>query len=168
VKRWRLGRLWGPEAEGVPVKPATQPSELQPASEPPAPPEMQATIPEEKPEMPETALSGKEVFVQKSTPGDIQLSPSVRRLVAEKNLDVSKIAGTGPGGRISKGDVLLYLEDAPGGIPEKVASQVCEEPSAVQATEEVKGSKCPPSASGLQNGFWSPSKIRPCLRLSMR
>jgi len=132
------------EAEGVPVKPATQPSELQPASEPPAPPEMQATIPEEKPEMPETALSGKEVFVQKSTPGDIQLSPSVRRLVAEKNLDVSKIAGTGPGGRISKGDVLLYLEDAPGGIPEKVASQVCEEPSAVQATEEVKRVKMSP------------------------
>jgi 2-oxoglutarate dehydrogenase E2 component (dihydrolipoamide succinyltransferase) len=40
------------------------------------------------------------------------LAPSVRRLVAEKNLDVSKIAGTGPGGRITKGDVILYLEQA--------------------------------------------------------
>ncbi|MGD8255404.1 MAG: E3 binding domain-containing protein, partial [Syntrophobacterales bacterium] len=37
------------------------------------------------------------------------LAPSVRRLVAEKNLDVSKIAGTGPGGRITKGDVILHL-----------------------------------------------------------
>ena len=47
------------------------------------------------------------------------LAPSVRRLVAEKNLDVSKIKGTGPGGRINKGDVLLYLENAPAGIPDE-------------------------------------------------
>src|SRR5512139_3331608 len=38
------------------------------------------------------------------------LSPAVRRLVAAKNLDVAAIAGTGPGGRITKGDVLLFLE----------------------------------------------------------
>jgi len=41
------------------------------------------------------------------------LSPAVRRLVTEKGLDVSRIAGTGPGGRLTKGDVLLYLEQAP-------------------------------------------------------
>ena len=40
------------------------------------------------------------------------LAPSVRRLVAEKTLDVSKITGTGPRGRITKGDVILYLEQA--------------------------------------------------------
>jgi 2-oxoglutarate dehydrogenase E2 component (dihydrolipoamide succinyltransferase) len=50
---------------------------------------------------------------------DIPLAPSVRRLVAEKKLDVSKIQGTGPSGRINKGDVLLYLENAPAGIPEE-------------------------------------------------
>jgi 2-oxoglutarate dehydrogenase E2 component (dihydrolipoamide succinyltransferase) len=46
--------------------------------------------------------------------------PSVRRLVAEKNLDVSKITGTGPGGRITKGDVLLYLEQAAVAVPSEV------------------------------------------------
>ncbi len=55
----------------------------------------------------------------KATPVRQVLAPSVRRLVAEKRLDVGKISGTGPGGRISKGDVLLYLEKAPAGIPEK-------------------------------------------------
>jgi 2-oxoglutarate dehydrogenase E2 component (dihydrolipoamide succinyltransferase) len=40
------------------------------------------------------------------------LAPSVRRLVAEKNLDVATIVGTGPGGRITKGDVILHLEQA--------------------------------------------------------
>jgi 2-oxoglutarate dehydrogenase E2 component (dihydrolipoamide succinyltransferase) len=49
------------------------------------------------------------------------LSPSVRRLVAEKNLDVSKIAGTGPGGRITKGDVILYLEHGVPAAPPAVA-----------------------------------------------
>ena len=42
-------------------------------------------------------------------PGRI-LPPSVRRLVAEQNLDVTSIIPTGPGSRITKGDVLLHLE----------------------------------------------------------
>jgi len=46
------------------------------------------------------------------------LSPAVRRLMDEKRLDPAKIQGTGPGGRITKGDVLLFLEQAPAGIPE--------------------------------------------------
>jgi 2-oxoglutarate dehydrogenase E2 component (dihydrolipoamide succinyltransferase) len=41
------------------------------------------------------------------------LPPSVRRLVAEHGIDVRRISGTGPGGRITKGDVLLHLERAP-------------------------------------------------------
>jgi 2-oxoglutarate dehydrogenase E2 component (dihydrolipoamide succinyltransferase) len=47
------------------------------------------------------------------------LSPSVRRLVAEKQLDVSKIEGTGRGGRVTKEDVILHLAEAePGPKPE--------------------------------------------------
>ncbi len=53
--------------------------------------------------------------------GEMPLSPAVRRLVAEKRLDVSQIHGSGPGGRITKGDVLLYLEQAPAGVPESCA-----------------------------------------------
>jgi 2-oxoglutarate dehydrogenase E2 component (dihydrolipoamide succinyltransferase) len=41
---------------------------------------------------------------------NVIMPPSVRRLVAEKNIDISKVAGTGPGGRLTKGDVLEYLE----------------------------------------------------------
>jgi pyruvate dehydrogenase E2 component (dihydrolipoamide acetyltransferase) len=37
------------------------------------------------------------------------LSPAVRRLVAENNLDPAAIAGTGAGGRIKKKDVLAHL-----------------------------------------------------------
>ena len=72
-----------------------------------------------------------------ATPADsIPLVPSVRRLIAEKNLDVSKIQGTGPGGRLSKGDVLLYLEKAPAGIPDAAPTPAAQ-PSAA-AMEERK------------------------------
>ncbi|MFP5212355.1 MAG: 2-oxoglutarate dehydrogenase complex dihydrolipoyllysine-residue succinyltransferase [Acidobacteriota bacterium] len=40
------------------------------------------------------------------------LQPSVRSLVEERGVDVSQIAGTGPGGRITKGDVMLHLEES--------------------------------------------------------
>jgi 2-oxoglutarate dehydrogenase E2 component (dihydrolipoamide succinyltransferase) len=42
-----------------------------------------------------------------------QLSPAVRRLVHEKGVDIAAVTGTGPGGRITKGDVLLHLESLP-------------------------------------------------------
>ncbi|QSX32383.1 2-oxoglutarate dehydrogenase complex dihydrolipoyllysine-residue succinyltransferase [Shewanella avicenniae] len=40
------------------------------------------------------------------------LSPSVRRLVAEHNVDPSKIKGTGVGGRITKEDVEAFVKSA--------------------------------------------------------
>jgi 2-oxoglutarate dehydrogenase E2 component (dihydrolipoamide succinyltransferase) len=39
-----------------------------------------------------------------------RLSPAVRRLIAEHDLDISEIAGTGEGGRVSRRDVMKYLE----------------------------------------------------------
>ncbi len=35
------------------------------------------------------------------------LSPAVRRLVSEQSIDVARVPATGPGGRITKGDVLV-------------------------------------------------------------
>ena len=46
-------------------------------------------------------------------PGDSRpLSPAVRRLVAEQDVDVARVAATGPGGRVTKGDVLAFLESS--------------------------------------------------------
>jgi 2-oxoglutarate dehydrogenase E2 component (dihydrolipoamide succinyltransferase) len=50
------------------------------------------------------------------------MPPAVRRLVGEHRLDVSQIRGTGPGGRITKGDVLLFIEQsAPPAMPAPAA-----------------------------------------------
>jgi 2-oxoglutarate dehydrogenase E2 component (dihydrolipoamide succinyltransferase) len=73
------------------VAPLKKPQE--PVSEPPAP----------------VATEPVSVPAQPSLGSDV-LAPSVRRLIAEKNLDPSQISATGPGGRITKGDVVLFLE----------------------------------------------------------
>ena len=49
--------------------------------------------------------------------GPNRLSPAVRRLAREHNLDVSLIAGTGLGGRVTRNDVLRFLESAPAPTP---------------------------------------------------
>lgn len=42
---------------------------------------------------------------------DDSLSPAVRRLVAEHNIDVAKVSGSGKGGRITKEDVEAFIKD---------------------------------------------------------
>jgi 2-oxoglutarate dehydrogenase E2 component (dihydrolipoamide succinyltransferase) len=94
------------QAETAPAAPAQPaPTEAKPA---PAAEKKPEAVPEEARPAPSP------IFDDLQAP----LSPAVRRLIAEKQLDPRQIQGSGPGGRITKGDVLLYLEQAPAGMPE--------------------------------------------------
>lgn len=62
---------------------------------------------------------------------DIALSPAPKKIAAEQNVDVSKIAGTGKDGRVTKGDVLNAAANPPA-----VQAAV-----GVKTTERVKMSK---------------------------
>jgi 2-oxoglutarate dehydrogenase E2 component (dihydrolipoamide succinyltransferase) len=42
--------------------------------------------------------------------GEVLLSPAARRLAEEEGLDVGQLRGSGPGGRVTKEDVLAHLE----------------------------------------------------------
>ena len=59
-------------------------------------------------------------------------------MVAEKGVDVSQIRGTGPGGRITKGDVLLYLEETAGLAERRPPMAVPSEPVASQPIQSVQ------------------------------
>ena len=48
------------------------------------------------------------------------LSPSVRKIVEEKNIDISKVEGTGKAGRISKGDLINLMGNIPQSSERKV------------------------------------------------
>ena len=66
-----------------------------------------------------------------------RLSPAVRRLAREHSVDVSRIAGTGIGGRITRNDVLRYLESgagaAAGGVAEPSTTAPAPPPPAIPA-----------------------------------
>ena len=113
----------GPPADpGQPEKPV----------QPPPEPVMPASAPSKTAQIPD---------------GELRLAPAVRRLVTEKNLDPTLIPGTGPGGRITKGDVILYLESglspaatdtpAPANIPAPAAL----EPAKPAAADEAVSRK---------------------------
>ena len=94
------------EAESAPPEPPASDTAEPPPAETEAPPPEPA-----QPAPPAPVVEAEQP--QPAVPVDPGLSPAVRRLVAQKGVDVSQIIGTGPGGRVTKGDVMLYLEQAP-------------------------------------------------------
>lgn len=59
------------------------------------------------------AAAAAPVAAAPATESDDVLTPSVRRLIAEKGLDASKIQGSGKNGRVTKEDVEKFLAGAP-------------------------------------------------------
>ena len=59
------------------------------------------------------------------------MSPAVRKLVDENNLDAGQIKGTGKDGRLTKGDVLLFMKD--GGAAAAPAAAPAAKPAAPSA-----------------------------------
>ena len=75
----------------------------------------------------------------------LQFSPSVRRLIAAKNLDPGQIPGTGPGGRLTKSDVVLYLES--GRAPLAVGTS---DPATVTGAKQTSAEMPPPKAVAVE------------------
>ena len=71
---------------------------------------------------------------------EAQFAPSVRRLLAEKNLTPAQIKGTGPSGRITKSDVILYLESGQTPVSTGTADQATVA-GAKEASAEVSPEK---------------------------
>ena len=55
---------------------------------------------------------------------DMPLSPAVRRLVAENNINSAMIAGTGVDGRLTKADILAHMKGGSSAAPVSAASPV--------------------------------------------
>ncbi len=74
------------------------------------------------------------------------LSPVVRRLVSDHGIDVNSLVGTGPGNRITREDVLDYI-DKHGSTPQNVAPVVATPaaPAPVVATPVAPAPVAPPA-----------------------
>ena len=86
-------------------------AQSQESEQPPAEPAPTATI---SPTLIRAVDQDRETTVERAPN---RLSPAVRRLAAEHNLDVDRIAGTGMGGRVTRNDVLRYLEQQAAAVP---------------------------------------------------
>ena len=75
---------------------------------------------------------------------DVALSPAVRKLVEEHDLNPVQIAATGKGGRITKGDVLAHLETPPQAPPPAPSAAAPAPPAAVEPT--ARSSTAPDAA----------------------
>ena len=103
------------EAESVPVAetapPPAEPIEPAPAPEPP------------------------QAEAQVLDAGEFRASPVARRIAQERGIDLSQVPGTGPGGRITRQDVLSF--EPPAAAPEEApAAEVMDEGPAAEVPEE--------------------------------
>ncbi|PDH62685.1 MAG: dihydrolipoyllysine-residue succinyltransferase [SAR116 cluster bacterium MED-G05] len=80
---------------------------------------------------------------------DMPLSPAVRRLVAENNINPAMIAGTGVDGRLTKADILAHMKGGSSASPVSAAAPVSAA-SPVSAGTPVSTAPAQPAAAPRQ------------------
>jgi len=73
---------------------------------------------------------------------DVRSSPLVRKIARENNVDLSQVAGTGLGGRITKQDVMAFIEQGPATPPPPAPAS---RPVATPAPAAIPGDLVPMS-----------------------
>jgi len=105
----------GGAAAPAPVKPTQQEVPVAAPATPASAPAGPKTAPMVATAPPRTVAQPKEVIEFPQAEEDhVRSSPLVRRIARENNVDLSAVQGTGLGGRITKQDILAYLEKEPG------------------------------------------------------
>jgi 2-oxoglutarate dehydrogenase E2 component (dihydrolipoamide succinyltransferase) len=109
------------------------PAKAAPASVAPSPSQKEKQGERETPTAPPPQAAGSTAVDEEDS--DIRSSPLVRKLAREHNVDLAKVSGTGTGGRVTKQDVLDFVEQrtapprpaaaapAPASAPRQAAAQ---------------------------------------------
>jgi pyruvate dehydrogenase E2 component (dihydrolipoamide acetyltransferase) len=117
----------GPEPT---AEPAPEPATAEAAAEPAAPSTAETPAPVPAPAAPDVSGNGK-TFV----------SPVVARIAAEHGIDVGSVPGTGQGGRVTKKDILAFVEGGAAAAPAAPA------PPAEQPAAPAAPPPAPPAAA---------------------
>jgi pyruvate dehydrogenase E2 component (dihydrolipoyllysine-residue acetyltransferase) len=113
-------------AEPVPAEPAAPEPEAAPeAAAPAAAPPPQPPPQPEAPAAPAPSAAGN---------GKTFVSPVVARIASEHGIDPSSVPGTGTGGRVTKKDILAFIETGPPAAAPTAAPQPQPAPEPVAAT----------------------------------
>ncbi|MGK3104173.1 2-oxoglutarate dehydrogenase, E2 component, dihydrolipoamide succinyltransferase [Streptomyces mordarskii] len=132
-----------PAAAPAPAAPAPEPVQEAPAPAPapqaPSAPAPQAVTPE--PVAPEPAPAAAPATPAPAAPEaeGAYVTPLVRKLAAENNVDLSTVKGTGVGGRVRKQDVIAAAEAAKAAAQAQAAPAAAAPKAAPQAASPLRG-----------------------------
>lgn len=123
-----------PQGAPAPAEKPAAPVEVRPVEPPPA-----ESQPVGKPAAPAETRVKPGPTISAMPLRDIRTSPLVRRLAREHNIDLSQIRGTGLEGRITKQDILGYLQQRGEGYAVEAAAVTGAEEFEEQRAEEMPG-----------------------------
>ncbi len=143
-----------PAPETPPAPPAEAPAAaavVTEQQEAPAAPAPAAASAPEAPAAPQPAAERATAATAPPTDGSMRMTPAVRRLVREHNLDVARITGTGSGGRVTREDVLQAVAQggeasAPGPAAPSAAPAAPAAAPTAAATPPAAPTPAPPAA----------------------
>lgn len=107
----------------------------------------------------EPAVSGAPAPAAGPSGQRVRTSPLVRKIAQEHRVDLTRVQGTGLGGRVSKKDILLYLESVKSGESPQAAA--IEPPPAVQPAPARGAAQAAAEPAAPPLDFRGPTQIVP-------
>jgi pyruvate dehydrogenase E2 component (dihydrolipoamide acetyltransferase) len=123
----------GPAAAGRPERPAPAPASTAPAAAPP-PPAVPALLAAAPAPAPASTAPAAPVLPG----GRLRVSPLARKLAQRAGLDLSRVTGTGPSGRIIQRDIEAHLAARPAAAPPARPAAVAAAAAPARAGAEVE------------------------------
>jgi len=166
----------GGAAAPAPVKPAPQEASVASPAVPSAPVQAKtsptaaapsAQVSQQQQDLGQAAAAAqhKEVleFPQSGEEDHVRSSQLVRRIARENNVDLARVQGSGLGGRITKQDILAYLEKGPSAQPAAVAGSAApamSAPAPAQAASTASIPSAPPAPVAIPGEVVAMSQMR--------
>ncbi len=144
------------DGEGAVTTPAATKAEL--ASAPAMTPTPPPAAPIQAPPSPPVAAGSSAPPV---SPAEVRSSPLVRRIAEEYGVDLTQVRGTGLGGRVSKKDILDYVEQQRGAGQGAVAAAAPSVQSGAQAAPAIQTPGPAPAPAAPQVVFTGPTQVVP-------
>jgi len=155
-----------PERAPAPPAPPAPPAASAPAAPPPPRPTPAPAAPARVAAEAGSPRTGEAIAGNGSETAEERLrrrsTPLVRKMAAEHNLDLSAIPGTGLAGRVTKNDVLSYIEGAPAAPAVPAARPSVPEPASARP---AAAAPAPAPAAAPSVEAWPGDRVEPWSRI---
>jgi 2-oxoglutarate dehydrogenase E2 component (dihydrolipoamide succinyltransferase) len=137
-----LGAANGKQQAAAPAQEQQQeaPPQREPAPAQEAPPQREAA--------PAQTAAGNGQQAQQQSEEEMLATPVALRMAADNNIDIRQVGGSGPGGRVTKEDVMLYIEQrAPTSQPAASRAPAAPQPPDISSSVPQRPQEAPQQRS---------------------